>query len=238
MSTPSNDSGRRRRTVSSSPRNSSLWPSLRSEASGTSSDTGNSRSSSTLSISLPTAPVAPATATFTLRMSSLSHLPRCHAASHSVKNNGKPITAEPRRARRIWFPSIRQARSIDTNKRLRVLRASAVISLALHQLADAAFAEGHFGGAGLEVVRGKGEAGSLVVPGAAEERCARLGHRPGRGSARLVRDRDSVRPRARAQHDGPFRQPGGEVLRAQHRLGEDQLRPADGTGVQLTSPGL
>src|SRR6266852_4649533 len=55
MSTPANDSGLRRRTVSSSPRYESVWPSLRSEASGTSSDTGNSRSSSTFNISLPTA---------------------------------------------------------------------------------------------------------------------------------------------------------------------------------------
>ena len=72
ISTPANESGLRRRTVSSSPRNSTCCPSLRSEASGTSSPTGNSRSSSTLIISRPTAPVAPAIATLYFLISSAS----------------------------------------------------------------------------------------------------------------------------------------------------------------------
>ena len=72
MSTPAKESGFSRRTTTASPPNSSCCPSLRSEASGTSSPTGNSRSSSTLIISRPTAPVAPAIATLYFLISSAS----------------------------------------------------------------------------------------------------------------------------------------------------------------------
>src|SRR5882762_5434115 len=97
----------------------------------------------------------------------------------------------------------------------------------LGKFADAAFAEGDFGGAGLEVVRGKGETGCLVVAGAAEERGAQLGDSPGCRGAWFVCGREAVRPGARSQHDGTRGQPGGEILRAQDGLRTDQLAVPD-----------
>src|SRR5476649_773082 len=61
--TPLKESGLSRFTTSSRSRKVKVWPSLRSEARGISSATGKSRSSNTLIISRPTAPVAPAIAT-------------------------------------------------------------------------------------------------------------------------------------------------------------------------------
>src|SRR5680860_993709 len=63
MSTPLKRSGDSSRHSTSSPLKASLFPAERSEANGTSSCRGKSRSSSMLNISRPTAPVAPTTAT-------------------------------------------------------------------------------------------------------------------------------------------------------------------------------
>src|SRR5690606_17288921 len=63
-STPSKTSGERAWTVYSVPAKRTFLPALRGEATGTSSPTGNLRSSSTRSIRWPTAPVMPTTATF------------------------------------------------------------------------------------------------------------------------------------------------------------------------------
>ena len=72
------------------PLNSTGLPALRSEARGTSSTTGKSRSSSTFNISRPTAPVAPATATFTFRIS--FHLDWSKGPSH---RSDAPVKASP-----------------------------------------------------------------------------------------------------------------------------------------------
>ena len=63
ISTPSNDFGPSSSTVTSPLPMRSVWPALRLLARGTSFETGNFRWSRVRSISRPTAPVAPATAT-------------------------------------------------------------------------------------------------------------------------------------------------------------------------------
>ena len=67
-STPSKAFSSRMPTWTLRPEKGTRVPAERSEASGLSSVTVNFRSSSTFSISLPTAPVAPATATFTTQL--------------------------------------------------------------------------------------------------------------------------------------------------------------------------
>src|SRR5660397_224351 len=75
MSTPLKRSGDSSRHSTSSPLKASLFPAERSEANGTSSCRGKSRSSSMLNISRPTAPVAPTTATLHFLVNFLPPLP-------------------------------------------------------------------------------------------------------------------------------------------------------------------
>ena len=118
--TPSNTSGAISTTVCSSPRNRTVLPALRAEATGTSSCTGKARCSSTRSISAPTMPVAPTTATFKpsdigrgYRSPSNARQAGPVELSAMMRSQGVPMTASkdlaPRKPR--FFPKARLLRA-------------------------------------------------------------------------------------------------------------------------------
>src|SRR6266571_1322011 len=103
-STPRRCSSSSGRTGNSSPRNEIRFPSDRGEASGTSSSAGKSRSSRVRTISRPTAPVAPTTATRIRSNPTGRRRGRGRTRWASAHLHGLPLRLAPRLSRRGLTP--------------------------------------------------------------------------------------------------------------------------------------
>src|SRR5258705_1991361 len=219
MSRPANESGLSRRTVTSSPMNSSFWPSLRSEASGTSSLTANSRSSSTFIISRPTAPVAPAIATLYFLISSAFRRKRLHVVRRQRKARLR-IVRRPAQARETKSPDGgRPGRAAQQAGTLR--QAQIAGQDHLDRPLGHAVAEGLDEQPAAPRLRGRADQPRLVQGDGGQARG------PGDGDAPRVRDRlrgrePDAQPGERAGADSD--RDGADVLQIPQRSGQHVAR--------------